>query len=269
MDLETVSSVITNQGVGTVSQEKKQISSQVSFTKTYETQQKSMENLDDIFEEAAQKYQVNVNLLKAIGKAESDFRPNITSHAGAMGIMQIMPATAREYGVTNPYDPRQNIMAGAREISELLKKYNGDLELSLAGYNAGMGNVAKYGGVPPFRETRNYIKKVTEYLKTPISIGKTVSTTKSIQSDEVTKNLNNTGVLSTSSNLRSVDMLNLISFVPITYGQSIAKQAASTLASLTVSTMEYQSIMRYMVEAMALKVGKQTEDLETEMKIVL
>lgn len=262
MDLDIISNVSIRKDVNGISAEKKEVANQKNFAKTYGIQQKSTETLDDIFAEAAQKYQVDVNLLKAIGKAESDFRPNLTSHAGAMGIMQIMPATAKEYGVTNPYDPRQNIMAGAREISELLQKYNGDLVLSLAGYNAGMGNVAKYGGVPPFRETRNYIKKVTEYLKTPINTGKTVPTANTTQVEEentadiVSKNL------LTTSNMNSIGMLNFISFVPITYGQSIAKQSMSNVASAAVSTIEYQSLMKCMVETLALNLGKTIDNSE-------
>lgn len=264
--MDIVSSVSFQQGMKAVSSEKREVTNQTTFAKAYETQQKSTETLDDIFEEAAQKYQVDVNLLKAIGKAESDFRPNITSHAGAMGIMQIMPATAREYGVTNPYDPRQNIMAGAREISELLQKYNGDLELSLAGYNAGMGNVAKYGGVPPFRETRNYIKKVTEYLKTPIHTGKTVPVVNNGSQVETT---DNNSVISdttlTASSINEAGMLNFISFVPITYGQSIAKQSMTKVANSAVSTIEYQSLMKYMIESLALNLGRTVDNSEEKL----
>lgn len=265
MDLDIVSSVSVQQGVKGINTEKREVTNQTTFAKTYGMQQKRTETLDDIFEEAAKKYQVDVNLLKAIGKAESDFRPNLTSHAGAMGIMQIMPATAKEYGVTNPYDPRQNIMAGAREISELLQKYNGDLELSLAGYNAGMGNVAKYGGVPPFRETRNYIKKVTEYLKTPIHTGKTVSTVNGSQVETENRNDVISDNLSATSNVNSIGMLNYISFVPITYGQSIAKQSMSQVASSALSTIEYQSIMKYMMESLTLNLGRTLDDSDEKL----
>lgn len=119
--------------------------------------------LDAIFDEAASKYGVDAKFLKAIAKCESDFSPECTSRSGAMGIMQLMPQTAASLGVTNAYDPYQNIMGGARYISEKLAQYNGDKSLALAAYNAGSGNVAKYGGIPPFKETQNYVAKVMAY----------------------------------------------------------------------------------------------------------
>ena len=121
-------------------------------------------SLEQIFEEAAQKYNVPKNLIKAIAKAESDFRPDVTSKAGAQGIMQLMPATARELGVTDSFDPYQNIMGGTKYISQMLQEYNGDISLALAAYNAGSNNVAKYGGIPPFKETQNYVVKVTQFM---------------------------------------------------------------------------------------------------------
>ena len=119
--------------------------------------------LDAIFYEAASKYGVDAKFLKAIAKCESDFSTECTSSSGAMGIMQLMPQTAASFGVTNAYDPYQNIMGGARYISEKLAQYNGDKSLALAAYNAGSGNVAKYGGIPPFKETQNYVAKVMAY----------------------------------------------------------------------------------------------------------
>ncbi|MGN0342512.1 MAG: lytic transglycosylase domain-containing protein [Roseburia sp.] len=120
--------------------------------------------LASIFQEAADTYDVPVELLTAMAKQESNFRADATSAAGAMGIMQLMPATAEALGCENPYDARENIMAGAKYISQLLQKYDGDTSLALAAYNAGSGNVAKYGGIPPFAETQNYVQKVLGYM---------------------------------------------------------------------------------------------------------
>jgi hypothetical protein len=128
-------------------------------------------SLDEIFEQAAQKYNVSVDLLKAIGKAESDFRVDAVSRCGAQGIMQLMPATAKELGVTDSFDPEQNIMGGTKYIADLLDKYEGDTKLALAAYNAGMNNVKKYGGIPPFEETQNYVVKVTNYMKQGVNTG--------------------------------------------------------------------------------------------------
>lgn len=125
--------------------------------------------LDQIFEEAASTYQVPKDLLMAIAKAESNFEPDATSGAGAQGIMQLMPATAKSLGVTDAYDPYQNIMGGAKFISQMLERYDGDVKLALAAYNAGPGNVSKYGGIPPFEETQNYVVKVMGFLSDGVS----------------------------------------------------------------------------------------------------
>jgi soluble lytic murein transglycosylase-like protein len=114
--------------------------------------------LDGIFEAASLKYNVPVSLLKAVAKVESSFNPNATSRCGAMGIMQLMPRTAKSLGVTDAYDPEQNIMGGAKYLSKLLHEYNGDTGLALAAYNAGPGNVRKYNGIPPFAQ--GYVDKV-------------------------------------------------------------------------------------------------------------
>lgn len=121
--------------------------------------------LDKIFNEAAQTYGVDVTLLKAIGKCESNFSASALSGSGAMGIMQLMPTTASSLGVTDPYDAYQNIMGGAKLISQFLSDYNQNISLALAAYNAGPGNVKKYGGIPPFKETQNYVKKVLSYCE--------------------------------------------------------------------------------------------------------
>lgn len=125
-------------------------------------------SLDEIFSKASDKYNVDINLLKAIGKAESDFRLDVVSKSGAQGVMQLMPATAKYLGVNDPFDPEQNIMGGSKYIKELLDKYDGDTKLALAAYNAGSNNVAKYGGIPPFKETQNYVKNVMKYMSKDI-----------------------------------------------------------------------------------------------------
>lgn len=120
-------------------------------------------DLDAYFKEAASTYGVDENLLRSIARAESNFNPSATSSAGAMGIMQMMPATAAECGVADPYDARQSILGGAQYIAKMLDKYNGNTSLALAAYNAGPGNVDKYNGIPPFEETQNYVQKVLNY----------------------------------------------------------------------------------------------------------
>lgn len=132
-------------------------------------------NLDTIFEKAAATYDVPVKLLKAMAKAESNFNPNAVSSCGAQGIMQLMPATSAALGVTDPFDPEQNIMGGAKYISDKIKKYDGDITLALAAYQAGSGNVAKYGGVPPFKSTQTYINNIKNYMGEDLTAG-TVST---------------------------------------------------------------------------------------------
>lgn len=127
-------------------------------------------NLDSIFKEAANKYGVSERLLKAIAYTESGFQADVTSSSGAMGIMQLMPSTASAYGVSDPYDAYQNIMGGAAVLKDLLNMFQGNQSLAIAGYNAGCGNVKKYGGIPPFTETQNYVAKVTSLMQTGVSV---------------------------------------------------------------------------------------------------
>ena len=122
------------------------------------------ESLDDIFAEVADEYGVNLNLLKAVAKAESDFDTEAVSWCGAQGIMQLMPTTAESLGVEDPFDARQNITGGAKMLAYLLDDYNGNVSLALAAYNAGSGAVSRYGGVPPYNETLRYIDRINDIL---------------------------------------------------------------------------------------------------------
>ena len=126
---------------------------------------KTATSYKDIFIEASQKYGVSYDLLTAIAEQESGFNPNAVSNTGAMGIMQIMPATANELKLTHPFDAYENIMAGANYISQKLKEYNGDLDKALAAYNAGSNAVDMYGGVPPYGETLSYVQGVKAIMQ--------------------------------------------------------------------------------------------------------
>ena len=117
----------------------------------------------NIVDNVAERLGVNKKLVTSIITQESGFNPNAVSSAGAKGLMQLMPQTAKEMGVLNPFSPQQNIEGGVRYLKKMLDKYNGNVILALAAYNAGPANVDKYGGVPPFKETQNYVKSVLSH----------------------------------------------------------------------------------------------------------
>ena len=112
---------------------------------------------------ASQRHGVPATLIKAVCLAESGMNPNAQSHAGAMGLMQLMPATAASLGVADPWDPYQSIDGGTRYLAKLIERFGPEYRLVAAGYNAGPGNVKKYGGVPPFKETQVYVERVIDY----------------------------------------------------------------------------------------------------------
>jgi soluble lytic murein transglycosylase-like protein len=119
---------------------------------------------ESIIEEAASRYGVDKNLIKSVILAESAAKEDAISSANAKGLMQIIDSTAEYLGIRNVWNPRENIFGGTQYLAELLRKFNGDLKLALAGYNAGPGNVEKYSGIPPFSETRSYVRRVIGYL---------------------------------------------------------------------------------------------------------
>jgi hypothetical protein len=122
----------------------------------------TQQDIDAAIDEAATRHNVDPSLVRSVVKVESNFNPNAVSRKGAMGLMQLMPSTARSLNVSNPFDPQQNVEAGVRHLRKLLDSYGGNVRLSLAAYNAGSGAVARSAGVPHFRETQNYVRRITD-----------------------------------------------------------------------------------------------------------
>ncbi|MDI6631045.1 MAG: lytic transglycosylase domain-containing protein [Thermoanaerobacteraceae bacterium] len=118
--------------------------------------------LEPVLKAAAARFGLRLELLRAVAQAESGFNPRAVSRAGAQGVMQLMPATAQALGVRDPFDPVQNIFGGAAYLRSLLERFGGNEALALAAYNAGPGTVARYGGIPPYPETRAYVRKVLD-----------------------------------------------------------------------------------------------------------
>jgi hypothetical protein len=134
----------------------------------------TQQDIDAAIDEAATRHHVDPSLVRSVVKVESNFNPNAVSPKGAMGLMQLMPSTARSLNVANPFDPAQNVDAGVRHLRKLLDSYGGNVSLSLAAYNAGSGAVARSAGVPHFRETQNYVRRITSLYQGGAAAGSQV-----------------------------------------------------------------------------------------------
>ena len=128
----------------------------------------------DIIRRHATSYQLEEALVKAVIKVESDYQPRIVSHKGAQGLMQLIPQTAKDLKVSNPFDPYENIRGGSEYLRMMLDLFNNDVELALAAYNSGPSTVKRYGGIPPYDETQKYVKKVKRYLDYYRRVGDTL-----------------------------------------------------------------------------------------------
>ncbi len=160
---------------------------------------KNKNAFDHIIRQASSRHGVSEGLIKAVMHTESGFNVNARSPVGAQGLMQLMPATARRFNVVNAYDPQQNIFAGAQYLSWLMKRFNNNTTLALAAYNAGEGNVQKYGGIPPFKETQDYVKRVTSRYNNLYSDGMNFTVNSNASNQTIAQNEQNTNLYNTSS----------------------------------------------------------------------
>lgn len=208
--------------------------------------------LDDIFRRASEKYGVSYEYLVAVAKAESDFNPNCVSSAGAKGIMQIMPEEAKGLGISDVFDPEQNIMGAAKLLAAHLEKFNGDTTLAAAAYNAGSGRVKQYGGVPPFKETQNYVKKIAAYMKESVKVpDRTVTVKPNKLSGDVTKSQGTSGASQGTAAGQAVNQaLNAVSATDEELGQCMVVVGSGDQAV----KMTYGAYMRYL-ELGSLGVG--------------
>ena len=211
--------------------------------------------LDDIFKRASEKYGVSYDFLVAVAKAESDFNPKCVSSAGAKGIMQIMPYEAKELGVDDVFDAEQNIMASAKLLAAHLKKFNGDTTLAAAAYNAGSGRVKQYGGVPPFTETQNYVKKIAKYMKEGVTVpDKTVTVTPNKLSGDVTKSQSTAASESQQTTTQTTQTAPIVNEAVAASDEEMNQTMVAVGSGASAVTMTYGAYQRYL-ELGSLGVG--------------
>ena len=211
--------------------------------------------LDDIFKRASEKYGVSYDFLVAVAKAESDFNPKCVSSAGAKGIMQIMPYEAKELGVDDVFDAEQNIMASAKLLAAHLKKFNGDTTLAAAAYNAGSGRVQQYGGVPPFTETQNYVKKIAKYMKEGVKApDKTVIVTPNKLSGDVTKSQSTAASESRQTTAQTTQTTSVVQEATAASEEEMNQTMVAVGSGASAVTMTYGAYQRYL-ELGSLGVG--------------
>ena len=211
--------------------------------------------LDDIFKRASEKYGVSYDFLVAVAKAESDFNPKCVSSAGAKGIMQIMPYEAKELGVDDVYDAEQNIMASAKLLAAHLKKFNGDTTLAAAAYNAGSGRVKQYGGVPPFTETQNYVKKIAKYMEEGVKVpDKTVTVTPNKLSGDVTKSQSTAASASQQTEAQTTQTTSVVQDAAAATDEELNQTMVAVGSGASAVTMTYGAYQRYL-ELGSLGVG--------------
>ena len=201
--------------------------------------------LDDIFKRASEKYGVSYDFLVAVAKAESDFNPKCVSSAGAKGIMQIK----------DPFDAEQNIMASAKLLAAHLKKFNGDTTLAAAAYNAGSGRVQQYGGVPPFTETQNYVKKIAKYMKEGVKApDKTVTVTPNKLSGDVTKSQSTAASESRQTTAQTTQTTSVVQEATAASEEEMNQTMVAVGSGASAVTMTYGAYQRYL-ELGSLGVG--------------
>lgn len=196
---------------------------------------KSKDAYDTIIRSAAQQYGVSEGLIKAIMHTESSFNVNARSPVGAQGLMQLMPATARRFNVSNAYDPTQNIYGGVKYLSWLLKRFKGNTSLVLAAYNAGEGNVDKYNGIPPFRETQDYVRRVMSRYQNLYSSGLSLNSNNTDNAVKVVATSKNYTPSSTDLPRREIIALSDGNFTDRSSRRTFANENAYSSSSITIS----------------------------------